>query len=142
MNTCSLSLINPSGLYDPTPNGYCHVARVEPGTRLVYVSGQGGENAAGALSPNFRAQVSQAFRNLRTALAAAGADVPDVAKLTLLIVNHTEEKLGVVASELAAAWAGAAPPACTLIPVSRLALDGMLFEVEATAAVSITEERT
>lgn len=27
-------------------------------------------------------------------------------------------------------------PACTLIPVPRLALDGMLFEVEALAAVA------
>ncbi len=33
--------------------------------------------------------------------------------------------------------AGELPPACTLIPVPRLALDGMCFEVEATAVQAV-----
>jgi enamine deaminase RidA (YjgF/YER057c/UK114 family) len=130
-----LRLINPAGLYDPAPNGYSHVALAAPGARLVFVAGQGGETEAGALSPDFQAQVRQAFANLQLALAAAGARPSDVAKLTVLIVDHSEARLHVFGAELAASFGDGPKPACTLIPVPRLALDGMLFEIEAVAAL-------
>lgn len=131
----ALTLTNSAGLYDPASNGYSHVASVAAGSRLVYIAGQGGETETGALIPDFRLQVQQAFRNLVTALAAAGAKPGDVAKLTVLIVGHGEEKLQVFGAELAPAFGDGVKPACTLIPVPRLALDGMLFEIEAIAAV-------
>ena len=130
-----LTLINPAGLYDPTANGYSHVASIVAGTRLVQVAGQGGETEDGALAPDFRLQVRQALRNLGTALAAAGAGFADVAKLTVLIVDHGEQRLQVFGEELALAFGAGAKPACTLIPVPRLALDGMLFEVDAVAVL-------
>ncbi|NMO14371.1 RidA family protein [Pyxidicoccus fallax] len=133
--TAALVLTNPKGLFDPSPYGFSHVAQVAPGTRLVYIAGQGGENETGQLQPDFRMQVRQAFSNVRTALAAAGANVGDVAKLTMLVVDHSEEKLRIIGPELDQAWNGAMKPTCTLIPVPRLALDGMLFEVEAVAVL-------
>lgn len=129
------TLINPPGLYDPTGNGYSHVASAAAGMRLVHVAGQGGETEDGALAPDFRLQVHQALRNLGTALAAAGAGFADVAKLTVLIVDHSEDRLHVFGEELALAFGSGAKPACTLIPVPRLALDGMLFEIEAVAVL-------
>jgi enamine deaminase RidA (YjgF/YER057c/UK114 family) len=132
----ALRLINPPGLYDPAPHGYSHVAVIAPGARLVIVSGQGGENERGELAPDFRAQVRQAFRNLEVAVTAGDAALGDVAKLTLLIVGQNDEKLGIFGAEFDRVWpAGRMKPACTLIPVGRLALHGMLFEVEATAVV-------
>jgi enamine deaminase RidA (YjgF/YER057c/UK114 family) len=131
-----VALSNPSGLYDPAPNGYSHLAVVPAGMRLVHVAGQGGEGATGALPPEFEGQVRQAFANLLTALAAAGAGPGDVAKLTVLIVDHSEARLHVLGAELDRVWGKAMKPACTLIPVPRLALHGMLFEVEAVAAVA------
>ncbi|WNG32359.1 RidA family protein [Archangium minus] len=133
--SASFVLKNPAGLYDPAPNGYSHLAVVAPGTQLVYIAGQGGENEAGALQPDFQLQVRQAFRNLSTALTAAGARTSDIVKLTVLVVDHTEEKLRVFGAELAQALGDGPKPTCTLIPVPRLALDGMLFEVEAVAAL-------
>ncbi|VFR38580.1 Bona fide RidA/YjgF/TdcF/RutC subgroup [plant metagenome] len=130
-----LTFINPPGLYDPRPNGYSHVAVVSPCTRMVYVSGQGGEDASGALPAEFAAQVQQALSNLVTALHAAQAQPRDVAKLTVLVVDHSEARLGVLSQALGALWGKAPPPACTLIPVPRLALDGMLIEIEATAVL-------
>lgn len=135
--SASFVLKNPAGLYDPSPNGYSHVAVVAPGTRLVYIAGQGGENEAGALQPDFRLQVRQALSNLSTALTAAGARTSDIVKLTVLVVDHTEEKLRVFGAELAQALGDGPRPTCTLIPVPRLALDGMLFEVEAVAALPV-----
>ncbi|KMN81301.1 endoribonuclease L-PSP [Chromobacterium sp. LK11] len=126
-------LSNPAGLYDPAPNGYSHLAVVDAGSRMLLVAGQGGENAAGELADGFEAQVRQALANLRLALAAGGADLAHVAKLTVLIVDHSEARLRAFGAELCAAWGALPAPACTLIPVPRLALDGMLFEIEATA---------
>ena len=131
----SLAFANPAGLYDPSANGYSHVALVAPGTRLAYIAGQGGENERGELPPDFRLQVRQALGNLRIAVEAAGATLGDIAKLTVLIVEHSEERLHVFGAELVRALGEGPKPACTLIPVPRLALDGMLFEVEAVAVL-------
>lgn len=131
----TVSLINPPGLFDPSNYGFSHVATVPAGTRLVFLAGQGGETANGALSPDFRNQVRQAFSNLKIALAAAGAGTQHVAKQTVLIVNHSEQKLSVFGEELERAFGPGPKPACTLIPVPRLALDGMQFEIEAVAAL-------
>ncbi|WP_368562318.1 RidA family protein [Pseudoxanthomonas sp. UTMC 1351] len=131
-----LVLDNPPGLYDPAPNGYSHVAIVKPGAKWLWIAGQGGETQDGALSPDFRTQVRQAFSNLKTALASAGAGTRDVLKLTVLVVAHSEERLHLFGAELEAAFGPHHKPACTLIPVPRLALDGMLFEVEAVAAIA------
>lgn len=135
-NASPLALMNPGGLYDPTPNGYSHVAQVAPGTGLICVAGQGGENEQGVLQPDFRLQVRQALANLRIALTAAGAGIGDIAKLTVLVVDHSEERLHILGAELERTLGAGPKPACTLIPVPRLALDGMLFEVEALAVQS------
>lgn len=132
----AFTLTNPAGLYDPAPNGYSHVALLQPGARLVFIAGQGGENAQGELPADFGAQVRQALSNLRIALEAAGAGTQDVAKLTVLIVDHSEARLHVFGEELVRAFGPGPKPTCTLIPVPRLALDGMLFEVEAVAVLA------
>jgi enamine deaminase RidA (YjgF/YER057c/UK114 family) len=131
----ALTLINPEGLYDPAPNGYSHVASVVAGSRLVFIAGQGGETEDGTLSPDFRLQVRQALRNLGIAIAAVGARMSDIAKLTVLIVDYSEQRLQVFGEELTAALGAGPKPTCTLIPVPSLALDGMLFEVEAVAVL-------
>jgi enamine deaminase RidA (YjgF/YER057c/UK114 family) len=130
-----MKFINPPGLYDPRPNGYSHVVVAEAPARIIYIAGQGGEDAEGVLSESFEAQVKQALGNLQTALAAADARLSDVAKVTALIVDHSEERLGIFSSTLRSVWGEHPAPACTLIPVPRLALDGMLFEIEATVVV-------
>ena len=126
--------LNPPGLYDPTPNGYSHVVSVASAARMIFIAGQGGEDAAGTLAEGFAAQVKQAFANLVTSLAAADSTISDVVKLTLLVVDHDEEKHRIVTAAIDEHWGRSSRPACTLVPVPRLALAGMLFEVEAVAA--------
>ncbi|MCC5809242.1 MAG: RidA family protein [Ectothiorhodospiraceae bacterium] len=133
-----LTLINPPGLYDPAPNGYSHIAVLPAGARLAHIAGQGGETEDGELKPDFRLQVRQALTNLLAAVAAAGGDAGNIAKLTVLIVDHSEEHLRIFGEELVHALGEGPKPACTLIPVPRLALDGMLFEVEAVALLPNT----
>lgn len=132
----ALQLTNPPGLYDPAPHGYSHLAMVGPNTRLLLVAGQGGEDERGGFAPDFRQQVRQAFRNLGVAVAAGGAAFADIAKMTVLIVDHDRDKLKILDAEFDRLWPqGALKPARTLIPVPGLALEAMLFEVEAIAVI-------
>ncbi|CAB3734788.1 hypothetical protein LMG3458_05179 [Achromobacter deleyi] len=133
----SLAFINPPGLYDPRPNGYSHVAVADTPARLIFAAGQGGENVQGELQPDFLKQVRQALDNVQTALQGAGATLFDVAKLTVLVVDHSQERLAVFSQEIKSRWGIHLAPACTLIPVPRLALDGMLVEIEATALLPL-----
>jgi len=129
-----LSVVNPAGLYDPAPNGYSHAIVAAGGRRIAYIAGQGGENRIGALSPRFADQVKQAYANLRTALNAVGAKPHQVAKITTYVVNYDQSLLDVLTHEVQEMF-GDTLPAQTLVPVPRLALDGMLFEVDAIAVL-------
>jgi enamine deaminase RidA (YjgF/YER057c/UK114 family) len=129
-----LTIVNPRTLYDPSPNGYSTAVIAPREGRVAYISGQGGQDTRGALSPDFAVQVGQAYANLRTALDALGARPDQVAKLTVFVVDHDMSKLGVLTKTVKDMF-GEALPAQTLIPVPKLAVDGMLFEVEAVAVL-------
>lgn len=128
------AIVNPAGLYDPAPNGYSHAVVAKGGSRIAYIAGQGGEDASGRLSPQFSDQVEQAYANLRTALLAVGAKPDQVTKITTYVVDYDQSKLGVMTQAVKRLF-GDALPAQTLVPVPRLALDGMLFEVDAVAVL-------
>lgn len=132
----AFQLFNPDGLYDPSANAYSHVAQVRAGSCLLYIAGQGGEDVQGNLSALFAEQAVQALLNLQLALACKGAGLSDVFQLTLLIVDHSEERLRQWVQAADQAWGECMKPTCTLIPVPRLALDGMLIEVGAVAAIA------
>lgn len=126
------TIFNPAHLHDPTPNGYS-TAVIAPGSaRLAFISGQGGQNRTGSLDPDFAAQVAQAYANLGAVLDALGARPEHVVKLAVFVVDHEMSKLGVLTQHVTEMF-GAALPAQTLVPVPSLAVDGMLFEVEAIA---------
>ncbi|MEF9948612.1 MAG: RidA family protein [Comamonas sp.] len=137
--------LQPAGLYDCSPNGYTHVVTVQEPLRWLFVSGQGGEDAQSELPDSFAQQAAQALANIKIALAAGGADMGHVLKLTVLIVDHSLERFEHWQRSVRQHWGSGEPgderprfPACTLIPVPKLALPGMLIEVEATAAAPIT----
>lgn len=129
-----LTIVNPPNLYDPSPNGYSTAVIAPRGARVAYISGQGGQDGMGALSPDFAVQVRQAYANLGAALEGIGARPDQVAKLTSLVVDHDMSKLAVLTKAVKDMF-GAALPAHTLIPVPKLAVDGMLFEVEAVVVL-------
>ena len=133
-NDRKLIIVNPKTLYDPTPNGYSTAVIVPAGARVAYISGQGGQDGTGALSPDFAVQVKQAYVNLRAALDALGARPDQVAKLTVFVVDHDMSKLEVLTRNVKETF-GDALPAQTLIPVPKLAIDPMLVEVEAVVVL-------
>jgi enamine deaminase RidA (YjgF/YER057c/UK114 family) len=133
-NDAALTIVNPPQLGDPAPNGYSTAVIVPAGVRLAYISGQGGQDSTGGLSPDFATQVKQAYANLGAALEALGAKPDQVAKLTVFVVDHDMSKLGVLTSSVKAMF-GETLPAQTLVPVPKLAIDPMLFEVEAVVVL-------
>ena len=127
-----LTIVNPDGLYDPAPNGYSHAIVARGGSRIAYIAGQGGEFQDGSLPPTMGEQIKQAFVNLKIALDSVGAEPNQVARIGTYLVDYNQSMLEPLTAECLEFF-GSALPAQTLVPVPRLALDGMLFEIEAEA---------
>ncbi len=128
-----MQFINPPGLNNPSDYGYTQAVVVPSGSSLVYIAGQyGADENDNLVSDDFAIQMKQSFANLKIALAAVGATPEDVVKITILSVNHDEEKLRLISSERNSFWSSH-KPASTVIPVPKLAGDGMLFEIDAVA---------
>ncbi len=133
MSDSSLQITNPDGLYDPRQHAYSHVASVSTQSRMVFVAGQGGSRLDGILSEDFRVQVQVVFENISIALKSQGLGMNNIAKLTTLVVDYDDEKHHILIEESTKIWPDLNFPVNTLIPVSRLALKGMLIEIDATA---------
>ena len=126
-------MFNPNTLYNPNAFAYSHVAEVRHYLRILHISGQGGENQQGQLSKDFAQQVHQAFSNVQHVLDEVDASILDIAVLRILVVDHSPKKHQFLIQEMQQLWKDQPFPACTLIPVPCLALQGMLIEIEATA---------
>lgn len=124
------SIVNPPHLHDPTLNGYSTAVVSPAAGRLAFISRQGGQDKNGYLSPEFGNQLEQAYSTLAAVLDALGALPKQIVKLTVFVVDHDMSKLGVPTENLKRMF-GETLPAQTLIPVPKLAIDPMLFEVEA-----------
>jgi 2-iminobutanoate/2-iminopropanoate deaminase len=125
--------LNPGGLSKPP--GYTHVVVARPG-KLVFIAGQVANDKTGkVVSGDFRAQATQVFENLKTALTAAGASFDDVVKINYYVRNYTPE-LRPALREVRDSYVNKEhPPASTLVGVVALANDDYLLEVEAVAVI-------
>src|SRR5262249_55459371 len=77
--------INPQAL--GRPPGYTHVVEVTAPGRIVYIAGQLGVDRDGKIG-DFQRQAVQTFENLKTALAAVGAEFRHVVKLNNYLVDR------------------------------------------------------
>jgi len=116
----------------PEPKGYSHVVEATA-SRLLFISGQLPLLPDRSLvSDDFGAQVRQAFANLGTALATAGAAWNDVVKLGIFVTELDRlDELRAIRDEFVDV---ASPPASTLVQVVSLAVPGAKVEIEAVAA--------
>lgn len=131
----AIEKLNPEAVHEP--QGYAH-ATVVTGGRTVYTAGQVAVDASGKLvgDGDLQVQSAQAFSNLRSVLAAAGASLSDVAHLRIYVVGMTPESLGpVVGGALEAVGADFPVTAATMIGVQSLIEPGALIEVEAVAVL-------
>jgi reactive intermediate/imine deaminase len=123
--------IRPDGL--PPVNGYSHAVAFSG--RMIVVSGQVPLDGQGRLvgQDDPRAQVKQVFENLKAALAAAGAEMEHVVKLTVYLTDLADlELFRLVRDEYISVER---PPASSLVQVSALVNPAFRVEVEALAAI-------
>jgi len=121
--------VRPDGL--PPVNGYSHAVAFSG--RMVAVSGQVPLDSEGKLvgQDDPRAQAKQVFDNLATALAAAGAGMEHVVKLTIYLTNLDDlEAVRQVRDEFISPDR---PPASSLVQVSRLVHPAFRVEIDALA---------
>ncbi|HSK04868.1 MAG TPA: RidA family protein [Kofleriaceae bacterium] len=121
--------LNPPTL--SAPRGYSHVVEVTSG-RTLYVSGQIAVDPDGLVvgAGDFEAQTRQVFENLKAALAAAEATLADVVKITMFVTDISQlQTLRAVRDT----YFTGAPPASSLVEVSRLVLPELMVEIEAIA---------
>lgn len=115
--------------------GYSHVVAATGGT-TIYVAGQIALDANGKIAgDDIASQARQVFLNLRAALTASGANFSDVVKMTTYVVGLDDAKLAAIREVRKGFLPTAGPPASTLVGVSRLAMDGLLIEVEVVAVI-------
>lgn len=130
-----MNFVNPPGLFKIP--GLTHVVESTGPGRMVFVSGQLGLDNAGRIvgAPgDFLAQATQAFENLKSALAAVGGGMEHVVKLTNYLVDMPRH-FALFRQVRDRYVSRDNPPASTLVQVVRLAGDGLLFEVDAVAVL-------
>jgi enamine deaminase RidA (YjgF/YER057c/UK114 family) len=130
----TIRFLNPASI--GAPRGFSHVAEATGPGRTLYIAGQLGadaDNKFPGAPGDFRAQATQAFENLKAALAAAGAGFEHVVRITNYFVNMDHLP---IFFEVRDRYVNTkAPPVSTAIQVVRLAREGALFEIEATAVL-------
>lgn len=106
----------------------------------VYVSGQIGRDAAMRLVEGREAQIVQAFENLATVLAAAGATMADIVDLTSF---HTDMRDLPLFMQVKDRYLTRDYPAWTAVGASGLGgAPGYIVEIKAVAVLGREESRT
>ncbi|HTP97268.1 MAG TPA: RidA family protein [Burkholderiales bacterium] len=118
----------PDGLSRPT-GVWTTVTTARPG-RLVFVSGLTAKNAAGVVVGvgDIRAQTRQVCENLTAAMRAAGGSLADIMSVTVFIRNMDDFA---AIHDIRREYFGAAPPASTMVEISRFTHPDMLIEINA-----------
>lgn len=129
---CTTTPVNPWSW--SAHHGYEQANLVEGAGRTLYCAGQTSVDDEGnpLHAGDMAAQLDRAVDNLEAVLAAAGMSLADVVRLDYFTTDLDAfyPAFGPLVGRLQAAGCR---PAGTLVEVSRLALPGLLVELEATA---------
>jgi 2-iminobutanoate/2-iminopropanoate deaminase len=127
---------NPPTLSKPT--GYTHIVEVTGPNKTIYISGQIALDKDGKVvgAGDMKAQAEQVFKNLQSALIAAGATFADVVKMNTFITDMDQAP---AVREVRARYFGDTTPASTLVQVVHLARPEFMLEIEVIAAVAGSE---
>lgn len=130
----AVTLVRSASLSDVAE--YAYAATVPAEARLVFPAGACPLNRDGSTAAigDFAGQATKAVENMRTALAAAGAELEDVVSTRVLVASRRRKDL-VTAWEAVRVAFGDHDVPSTLLGVTVLGYADQLVEVEAVAAV-------
>ena len=120
---------NPPGVPAPIRGYYSNCVRVSAGP-LLFVAGQVGMDVHGKTAQGAAAQAEQALENIETILAANGATMADVVKVTVYVTDMK------YLDEITPARLKYFPkdgPASVIVQVAALAFPELKVEIEAVA---------
>ena len=127
--------INPSG------SGFTNIVTVNLGdVKILYISGQVGF-LDGNLPDDFGQQAENAMVNLARQLEDAGADLTDIVKTNIYIVDLNPEKVRAYRDARVRYFDHQNLPASTLVGVTALAFPGFKVEIEAVAVVEQSDRQ-
>jgi 2-iminobutanoate/2-iminopropanoate deaminase len=114
------------------PEPISHYADAVQAGEFLFISGMPPLDAAGTLvgPGDVEAQFAQVLSNLDGALRAAGGSPADVVKV-MVYLTDVDDRPRINPQRIA--YFGEARPASTLVEVPRLAIPGMVVEMEAVA---------
>jgi enamine deaminase RidA (YjgF/YER057c/UK114 family) len=125
------------GTVAPPIGKYSHLSEVPPNTRLVFIAGQVGAAADGALAADSYGQTLETLRNVGLLLDSLGAGPQHLVRL-LTFVNGTDNLPGFYAArdEIYAEWfPDGVYPGHSLAVVAGLADPKLTIEMEGWAAL-------
>jgi enamine deaminase RidA (YjgF/YER057c/UK114 family) len=126
---------NPAGLW--TAKRLTQMVEVEGAARMIYLSGQTAADANYKVhSADIRGQTNAVYDNIEIALRAAGATLANVVKTTTYLTS-ADHIPGSREVRIERYKNLEAPPANTLLIISRLAEPEMLIEIDVVAAVPV-----
>lgn len=129
----SITRINPDNMFK-SPN-FTQVATVSASAKLVFVGGQNGVNREGkVVGKDITSQSEQAYKNVISALEAAGATLHDVFKMNVYLLQGQSAQEGFAAVQKVTPK-DVPPPIITVIMVAAFANPEFLVEIEAVAAI-------
>lgn len=131
------TFLNPQELPDWSDSFSQIIVAPRNATKTIYISGQVSvDNQKNLIGEgNLAAQARQAFQNLQTALAAAGATTADVVKVNIYVVNYKPEDAEAVGNAFRQFFPHERLPTGTWLGVQSLAKEGFLIEVDAIAVI-------
>ena len=130
--------LNPEGLHKNP--AWSNVVTVSGRAKTIYVGGQNAMDPSGQIvgKGDIAAQTEQVFRNLETALRAAGARLEHVIKWNLFVLAGQPLQPGFEVFQRV--WGQRAnPPVITAAMVAGLAHPDFLLELDAVAVLPETE---
>ncbi len=124
--------LKPADVWDSTPYKFTQAVCVRQCQNLVFVAGQTGMDEHGEIVQGLESQIRQSFENLRRIVTGAGGTMANVIRITGYLRDMSGlETYTKVVSEVF----GDKLPAATLLEVKALALEPLLVEVDAIAAL-------
>ncbi|MCC6299809.1 MAG: RidA family protein [Anaerolineales bacterium] len=130
--------INPEELFPSLQYGFSQIVTSSVG-KTVFLSGQVGWNEQEQIVglDDLHAQTRQAFRNIETAIKAAGGALSDIISIRIYIVEEKLAESRHIREALKEFFPAERAPTTTWIGVRALANKEFLIEIEAIGVIDV-----